>query len=95
LRKDDVLGLLDESSRKSQYDFMINYKNMWADNGDQLSLIYAGTGAINSDVTREGKNSIFGFFENGMKSISRLYNSTFEDAYKQHSLNLLLHGMSG
>jgi hypothetical protein len=46
-KKDDILGLLDDTSRRVQYDFITNYKNIWADNGDRLSLCYAGTGALN------------------------------------------------
>ena len=65
--------MLDEPSKKQQYDFITYYKNAWADNGDALSIIYAGTGAINSDITRDGKKSLLGFFENGMKSLGRRY----------------------
>lgn len=70
---------------------MICFKNIWLDNAEQLSQIYTGTGSINSDVNP--KSGIFGFLDNSMKSINRLYNQNFEDEYKQNAMNLLLHGM--
>ena len=37
------------------HPFIIQFKNIWADNGDQLSYLYAGTSCTTSAVTREGK----------------------------------------
>jgi synaptojanin len=36
------------------------FNNLWADNGDWLSKIYAGTGALKSSYTRNGKQTVFG-----------------------------------
>jgi hypothetical protein len=36
------------------------FNNLWADNGDWLSKIYAGTGALKSSYTRNGKQTMFG-----------------------------------
>ena len=47
--------LLDETNKKVLHEFVVLYKNMWADNGDILSYIYAGTASTTSELTREGK----------------------------------------
>ncbi|ORY22516.1 SacI homology domain-domain-containing protein, partial [Naematelia encephala] len=36
------------------------HRELWADNGDRLSKIYAGTGAINTSATRSGKKTFAG-----------------------------------
>jgi hypothetical protein len=47
--------MLDELNKKVLPEFIVLYKNIWADNGDQLSQLYAGTDCITSELTREGK----------------------------------------
>lgn len=37
-----------------------NHRELWAENGDALSRIYAGTGAINTSFTRSGKRTLAG-----------------------------------
>ena len=34
--------------------FQSDFRNVWADHGDVLSVQYAGTGALKSDFTRTG-----------------------------------------
>jgi len=41
-------------------------RRIWADNGDALSTSYAGTAALKSDVTRTGKSSYAGLFNDGV-----------------------------
>lgn len=41
-----------------------SFNNLWADNGDWLSKIYAGTGALKSSYTRNGKLTMFGKYSN-------------------------------
>ena len=51
-----------------------------ADSGDAISLLYAGTGALKSDVTRTGQRLfIKGPLNDGINSLSRYYlnNVTF------------------
>ena len=36
------------------------HRELWAENGDALSRIYAGTGAINTSFTRSGKRTLAG-----------------------------------
>lgn len=37
-----------------------NHRELWAENGDALSRIYAGTGALNTSFTRSGKRTLGG-----------------------------------
>jgi hypothetical protein len=37
-----------------------HHRALWADNGDALSRIYAGTGALNTSFTRTGKRTFAG-----------------------------------
>lgn len=61
---------------------------MWGDNGDQISKIYAGTGATTSSVTRKGeKSGITSLFDHGIKTISRFYLNNFEDDFKQEIID--------
>ncbi len=66
------------------------FKNAWADNGDGLSSMYAGTGALKADFTRTGKRSIMGLYNDGMNSLTRYYLNNFTDGAKQDAINLFL-----
>lgn len=75
--------------RSSQVGSAIN--TLWADNGDNLSKAYTGTGAIKSDYTRTGgKRTIGGMFEDVGKSLTRLYINNFKDTEKQEAIDLFL-----
>jgi len=37
-----------------------SHRELWAENGDALSKIYAGTGALNTSFTRTGKRTFGG-----------------------------------
>ncbi|KAJ2781839.1 Inositol-1,4,5-trisphosphate 5-phosphatase 1 [Coemansia interrupta] len=63
---------------------------MWAANGDRLSRVYAGTGALKTDVTVSGKSGWAGFLSDATKSLSRLVQSNFQDRGKQSTIDLLL-----
>jgi hypothetical protein len=47
------------------------HRELWADNGDRLSKIYAGTGAINTSATRSGKKTFAGLISDATKSVGR------------------------
>jgi hypothetical protein len=66
------------------------FNNLWADNGDWLSKIYAGTGALKSSYTRKGKQTILGFLDDAAKSATRMYVSNFQDKFRQEAIDLLL-----
>ncbi|KAJ2391300.1 Inositol-1,4,5-trisphosphate 5-phosphatase 1, partial [Coemansia sp. RSA 2603] len=63
---------------------------MWAANGDRLSLVYAGTGALKSDVTLSGRSGWAGFLSDATKSLSRLVQGSLQDRGKQSTIDLLL-----
>jgi len=85
----DILSQLDTTNAKQQHDFIINFKHLWADNGDALSKHYSGTGSPISNVTRTGKGTFFGMLEHGVKSLGRLYVGNFEDNIKQECIDLI------
>jgi hypothetical protein len=63
---------------------------VWADNGDMLSNLYAGTNAIKADFTRTGKRTLMGLYNDAKNSIVRYYLNNFTDGKKQDGMNLLL-----
>lgn len=71
-------------------DIQIRHSSLWADNGDALSKIYAGTGALKSSFTRHGKMSLAGAFADVRKSATRLYVNTFADKARQNTIDVLL-----
>lgn len=55
-----------------------------------LSKIYAGTGALNSSVTRYGKRSLAGAIADARKSAARIYINNFADKERQNTIDMLL-----
>lgn len=66
------------------------HRSLWAENGDSLSKIYAGTGALNTSFTRSGKRTLAGALSDATKSVSRMYISNFVDKGKQSAIDGLL-----
>jgi hypothetical protein len=75
--------------------FWDHHGTLWADNGDALSRIYAGTGALKSSFTRTGKMSIAGAFADARKSAARLYINNFVDPSRQNTIDVLLGRLVG
>ena len=71
-------------------DFWMRHSALWADNGDALSKIYAGTGALKSSFTRHGKMSLAGALADARKSATRLYMTNFADKGRQATIDTLL-----
>jgi hypothetical protein len=63
---------------------------MWFNNGNSLSLQYSGTGSLKAEVTKTGKQSLFGLLSDGVKSVRRLYYSYLKDSTRQDMIELLL-----
>ncbi|KAI0383936.1 SacI homology domain-containing protein [Hypomontagnella monticulosa] len=76
-------------------DFWMRHSTLWADNGDALSRIYAGTGALKSSFTRHGKMSLAGAFADVRKSATRLYINNFADKARQNTIDMLLGRLVG
>ena len=69
---------------------LTSHRTLWAENGDALSRIYAGTGALNTSFTRSGKRTLAGALSDATKSVSRMYISNFVDKGKQTAIDGLL-----
>jgi hypothetical protein len=76
-------------------DFWMRHSSLWADNGDALSRIYAGTGALKSSFTRHGKMSLAGAIADARKSATRLYINNFADKGRQNTIDMLLGRLVG
>ncbi|KAJ3138749.1 inositol polyphosphate 5-phosphatase [Physocladia obscura] len=66
------------------------YQNLWADNGDWLSKIYTGTGALKTSLTRRGKQTIMGLIDDAAKSVNRLYVNNVLDKHRQQAIDVVL-----
>jgi len=81
---------VDNNNPNLQHNFIVSFKNLWAQNADFISMHYAGTGSVISGVTKTGKRTLMGLIDHGMKSINRFYVGNFEDQIKQNCIDLLL-----
>ena len=73
-----------------------HHRILWAENGDALSRIYAGTGALNTTYTRTGnaKKTLGSFLSDAAKSAGRMYINNFQDKSKQNVIDALLGNMA-
>ncbi|KAF7355511.1 Inositol polyphosphate phosphatase [Mycena sanguinolenta] len=71
-----------------------HHRELWAENGDALSRIYAGTGALNTSFTRSGKRTLAGVLSDATKSVSRAYINNFQDKGKQTAIDMFLGNMN-
>jgi hypothetical protein len=63
---------------------------LWADNGDELSKQYTGTGSTESFAIRKGKLSYLTTLDHGMKSLLRAVRSiSNQDESKNTAINFL------
>ncbi|KAH6648464.1 SacI homology domain-containing protein [Truncatella angustata] len=90
-----VEAFLTHRAEYAASDFWMRHSTLWADNGDALSRIYAGTGALKSSFTRHGKMSLAGAFADARKSATRLYINNFADKARQNTIDLLLGRLVG
>jgi hypothetical protein len=86
---------LTHKSLRGSQDFWMRHSSMWADNGDALSRIYAGTGALKSSFTRHGKMSLAGALADARKSATRMYINNFADKGRQNTIDMLLGRLMG
>jgi hypothetical protein len=69
---------------------MESFKEIWGDNGDFISIQYAGTASTHTTVTKNGKHTFLGLFQHGLVSITRFYQGSFEDGFKQKCYDMFL-----
>jgi hypothetical protein len=87
-KKDSLVSVVDEANTSDL--FIINLKNVWADNGDLISKHYTGTGSTHTNVTRTGQRDLKGMMDHGFKSLSRFYKQYAEDNFKQEVIDLII-----
>jgi len=90
-----IEAFLAHQNERAISDFWMRHSSLWADNGDALSRIYAGTGALKSSFTRHGKMSLAGAIADARKSATRLYINNFADKGRQNTLDVLLGRLMG
>lgn len=86
----EYLNIISNQQVETVEDFMVIFRNLWADNGDEISKQYAGTGALKTDYTRVGKRTTQGALNDGVNALTRYYKNNFTDGYKLDAMNLLL-----
>lgn len=67
-----------------------SFKHLWADNGDECSRQYAGTGALKADFTRLGKRTYIGALNDCINAITRYFRNNFADGYRQDAMDVFL-----
>uniref|UniRef100_A0A7N2M5F9 SAC domain-containing protein n=2 Tax=Quercus lobata TaxID=97700 RepID=A0A7N2M5F9_QUELO len=65
------------------------FRTLWAEQGDEISLEYAGTNALKGDLVRYGKQTVAGLIKDGMSAISRYYLNNFHDGVRQDAMDLI------
>ncbi|XP_050226758.1 phosphoinositide phosphatase SAC7-like [Mercurialis annua] len=89
LRRIGVFGA--EETISSHPNFDENYKILWANHGDDVSIQYSGTPALKGDFVRYGQRTTRGIFNDGRNALARYYLNNFSDGTKQDAIDLL-HG---
>ncbi|XP_049641703.1 synaptojanin-1 isoform X6 [Suncus etruscus] len=82
-RQLEALGLAEKPQLVTRFQEV--FRSMWSVNGDSISKIYAGTGAL------EGKAKA-GKLKDGARSVTRTIQNNFFDSSKQEAIDVLLLG---
>ncbi|WZZ26681.1 hypothetical protein YC2023_010082 [Brassica napus] len=74
------IGVLDSAECVSMFeDDYTKFRTIWAEQGDEISLQYAGTYALKGDLVRYGKQTVSGAIKDGISAMSRYYLNNFQD----------------
>ncbi|KAJ3300068.1 Phosphatidylinositide phosphatase SAC1 [Borealophlyctis nickersoniae] len=71
-------------------DFEKLFKHVWADNADEISRQYSGTGALKTDFTRTGKRTKAGALQDLSNSLMRYFKNNYLDGGRQDAFDLFL-----
>lgn len=63
--------------------FERQFRNIWADHGNGISLAYSGTDALKGTFVRTGKSNLLGLTKDGYLSCKRFYINNLCDGYNQ------------
>ena len=64
--------------------------NMWADNGDFISLQYTGTNSTITRVMKEGKKGILSSINHKYQDVHRFVNNNFTDNFKEEWIRMII-----
>ncbi|KAG5069619.1 hypothetical protein JHK85_001996 [Glycine max] len=87
LRRLGVFGAEETISTHPNLDE--NFKILWANHGDDISIQYSGTPALKGDFVRFGHRTIQGILQDGVNALLRYYFNNFVDGTKQDAIDLL------
>lgn len=84
------IGVFDaEETIGSHPNFDENFKILWANHGDDVSIQYSGTPALKGDFVRYGRRTFQGILNDGYNALARYYLNNFCDGTKQDAIDLL------
>lgn len=66
------------------------FNDIWANNGDMISLCYAHTSALKGDFVRTGKRDLSGMLHDGVNSLSRMFYGAVSDFFAQAVISFML-----
>ncbi|KAK4792897.1 hypothetical protein SAY86_023332 [Trapa natans] len=78
-----------EETIDSHPNFNDEYKILWANHGDDISIQYSGTPALKGDFVRFGKRTTQGILNDFKNALMRYYLNNFVDGTKQDAIDLL------
>ena len=91
----------DDESTKKMFDLkegffktfnplLLKFRYLWGDNGDNISIQYAGTKSTHTTVMKAGEHDLKGIVSHGIATFSRFYKELFLDDFKQLCIDILL-----
>ncbi|KAI1797590.1 SacI homology domain-containing protein [Ganoderma leucocontextum] len=84
------LRVIQENDSIDNYDELTrDFREMWTDHANFISIAYSGTGALKTDFTRTGKRTRQGLFEDGWNSVVRYLKNNFFDGARQDAFDLM------
>ncbi|OCH96696.1 hypothetical protein OBBRIDRAFT_830093 [Obba rivulosa] len=85
-----ALGILQPTDTIDNHEDLIrDFREMWSDHANQISIAYSGTGALKTDFTRTGKRTRVGPLEDGYNSVMRYLKNNFFDGARQDAYDLM------
>lgn len=61
-----------------------NFRHLWANNADGLSILYTGTPALKTEFTRYGRITYMGKLKDGITSVKRYFINCYFDYERQN-----------
>nr|VWP01399.1 1,3-beta-glucanosyltransferase (EC [Ganoderma boninense] len=84
------LRVIQENDSVDNYDELTrDFREMWTDHANFISIAYSGTGALKTDFTRTGKRTRQGLLEDGWNSAVRYLKNNFFDGARQDAFDLM------